>query len=256
MVMNAKNVINQEFQKRKNRNPNFSLRAFARYLGFSPAQLSQMMSGKRPITLNAAKKFSERLGYSPQEKEKFLKTLMSASENLADTPRLAIRQLQEDQFRFIADWYHLAILSLTKIKNSKADPSWIARRLGITISQAHQALLRLTRLHLLRLHPRLEQVGEPFEVVSQIPSEAIRTYHKQNLNLALEKIEMVPVQNREFQSISIALSPKQVPQFKKLIDNFLEQAMADSQHQAGTEVYHLNVQLFPVTQSKENQNEK
>ncbi len=255
--MKAQNILLLEFEKRKKRNNNFSLRSFARYLGFSPAQLSQMMSGKRPVTLNMAKKIIEKLDYSPQEKQHFLQVLLK-DKSIETTPSGPLkRQLEEDQFRVISDWYHLAILSLTKLKEAKSDPQWIACKLGISILNAHQALLRLVRLGLLKLSPKLIQVGEPFEVVTKIPSEAIRKYHKQNLNLAIEKIEEVPMKLREFQSVSIVIHPTKIPQFKKLIDDFLDQAMAmaPAQSQPGSEVYHVNVQMFPVTKIKENKHE-
>lgn len=255
--MKAQNILLLEFEKRKKRNNNFSLRSFARYLGFSPAQLSQMMSGKRPITLNMAKKIIEKLDYSPHEKQQFLQVLIKDKKIEAYPEPPLKKQLEEDQFRIISDWYHLAILSLAKLKETKSDPQWIARKLGISVLNAHQALLRLVRLGLLKLSPKLTQVGEPFEVVTKIPSEAIRKYHKQNLYLAIEKIEEIPMNQREFQSISIVVHPNRLPHFKKLIDEFLNQAMAmaPTQPQHGSEVYHINVQMFPVTKIKRNDHE-
>ncbi|HAG92455.1 MAG TPA: hypothetical protein DCL41_11310, partial [Bdellovibrionales bacterium] len=66
-MQNAVEMLNSEFNKRKGRNPNFSLRSFAKWLKISPAQLSQMMTGKRPITINSAQKIGDRLGLSPIE---------------------------------------------------------------------------------------------------------------------------------------------------------------------------------------------
>lgn len=65
-------LLNEEYQKRKQRNENFSLRSFAKWLDISPAQLSQMMSGKRTISLKSAKKLSQKLGLSPFEKKSFI----------------------------------------------------------------------------------------------------------------------------------------------------------------------------------------
>lgn len=41
--------VKTEFENRKAKNPHFSLRAFSRWLDISPAQVSQIISGKRRI---------------------------------------------------------------------------------------------------------------------------------------------------------------------------------------------------------------
>jgi uncharacterized protein (TIGR02147 family) len=248
---NAQEFLVQEYQRRKERNPNFSLRAFAKWLDISPAQLSQMLAAKRPVTLNTFKKISDRLGLSPQEKKSYMTSLL-AEKSLIETPRQKkTLHLEEDQFRVIADWYHFAILSLTRLPNAKSDPRWVARRLGIGVAEAHLALRRLERLGVLETKPRFRQIGEPLDVVSEAPSEAIRKYHKQNLDLAAEKIETVPVSLRQFQSVSFGADPAKLEELKKLIDGFLETATETAEQHPPREVYHLNVQLFPVTQTKE-----
>jgi uncharacterized protein (TIGR02147 family) len=250
-MRSAHEFLNHEFQRRKEKNPNFSLRAFAKWLNISPAQLSQMLAGKRPVTLNSLKKIVVRVGLSPGETKTLMNSLL-AEKSFIESPRQKLaRNLKNDQFCLIADWYHFAILSLTRTAGAKADPRWVARRLGISIVQAHKALLLMERLGILQTKPEFKQVGELLDVVSEIPSEAIQKYHKQNLNLAAEKIEMVPLALRQFQSISIPTHPKHLAKLKVLIDEFLENASDIAESSASTEVYNLNVQLFPVTKIKE-----
>ena len=241
-------LLKEEFQKRREKNQNFSLRSFARWLGTSPAQLSQMMSGKRPISAKSIKKFSQKLELSPFEKKELLAAALQdqtlQNELNAEKKKLL---LKEDQFHLIADWYHFAILTLSKLKTVQSDPRWIARELGISFQEANEALQRMVRLGILQLKPKLKQISEPIEVTSEIPSEAIRKYHKQNLNLAAEKLETIPNAFREFQSISLALSPQQMKSFKKLIDQFLEQASQLETPDKSKVIYNLNVQLFPVS---------
>lgn len=246
-----RNLLESEFKKRKERNANFSLRSFARWLGVSPAQLSQMMSGKRPVTLKTMKKISDRLGLSPMQSKKLMIALMKSEEPKEIMKEIKKTQLKEDQFRLIADWYHLAILSLSHLNEVQADSRWVARRLGISFEEANQALLRLERMGLLEIKPKFKQISEPFEVVSDLPSEAIRKYHKQNLSLAIEKVDTVENPLREFQSLSIPVHLCQLNSFRTLINDFMDQALELSQGEVGNEVYHLNVQFFPVTVIKE-----
>lgn len=243
--MQAAHFISDEFKKRKARNPNFSVRSFARWLEVSPAQLSQLMNGKRTLTPKTMSKIASRLGLSPFEQRELAAT---ALKNQSPTTKRNI--LAEDRFRLIADWYHLAILSLVKIKGAKADPRWVARRLGISSEEANQALTRLERLQILSLNP-LKQIGEPFEVSSEIPSEAIQRFHRQNLLKGIEKLEEVPVDSRQFQTMSLLLSQSQVAKFKKFIDEFIDSAASKFENKNATDVYNLNVQLYPVTKLKE-----
>jgi uncharacterized protein (TIGR02147 family) len=243
----ARETLAQDFKKRKERNAQFSLRAYAKWLGFSPAQVSQMLSGKRNITLHAAKKIIRRLDLSPSEKKLFVGSFLrdhTKPETMDDKKR---ERLEDDKFKLISDWYHFAILSLTKIKNSKSDPRWVAQRLGISTEEANLAIQRLVRLGLLKAGPQFKQIGTTLEVSSDVPSDAIRKYHKQNLTLAAERIDLVPVHLREFQSISLPIDPKTLDLFKKHIDQFIDEASTLASSKDPKEIYNLNVQFFPIT---------
>ncbi|MES2801826.1 MAG: TIGR02147 family protein [Bdellovibrionota bacterium] len=241
-------LMKAEFSERQKKNPKFSLRAYSRWLGLSPAQVSQIMSGKRSLTVKSLNKISDKLGLSPYEQKKYLFALSSDKNSV--TTKVQQKTLAEDQFHLITDWYHLAILSLTRVKDAKSDPRWISQQLGISVQQANEAISRLIRVGCLQIKPTFKQIGEPFEVASDIPSAAIRKHHQQNLQLAAQKIEQVPVENRQFQSLSFPMSLKMVPKFKILIDAFLEDAsaMTEKSTKQQEEVFQLNVQLFPVTQ--------
>lgn len=244
-------LLKMDYENRRRRNRSFSLRSYAKWMGLSPSQISQMLSGKRPITFKSLKKISERIGLSPNEKKNLFNSALSKNNFIQQSDSKRNLEFKEDQFRLISDWYHMAILAISKLKNKKADPRWLARRLGIRIEEANQALIRLQRLGLIKLKPVLEQIGDPFEIESRTPSEAIRKYHKQNLNLAIEKIETIPLQFRQFQSVSIPVDPSKIDKFKTLIDKFLDEAVDLAKEDEAKEIYNLNVQLFPITKLKE-----
>ncbi|MBL7543292.1 MAG: TIGR02147 family protein [Bdellovibrionaceae bacterium] len=240
--------LKDEFNKRKAKNPNFSLRSFARWLEISPAQISQMMSGKRPLTLKALEKINKKLDLSPLEKQVLVDTVVKSNSYNEETEnQMAFRSLSEDQFKVISDWYHVGILGLTRLPEAKPDPRWIARKLSISTEEANQALQRLVRLNMLSLSPRFKQIGDPLKVISNIPSAAIRRYHKQNLQLASEKIEMIENSKRDFQSLSIPINSKDLPKLKEHIDRFLNQVQKFSDKSKPDQIYNLNLQLFPIT---------
>ncbi|MEE3079544.1 MAG: TIGR02147 family protein [Bdellovibrionota bacterium] len=246
--------LNSEFEKRKKKNSLFSLRAFARNLDVSPAQLSQVLSGKRKLTQAMANKIAHGLSLSPFEKESFFELLNPDSakqkkNRLHDKNR---RKLEDDEFKLICDWEHFAILSLSEIKNNQWDSRWIARRLNIPIKKAADARDRLLRLGLVEVDGQsFRQSSAPLTTSNDISNESIRRSHYQNLVLAEEKLESVDVEEREFTTVTMASSPKKIKKAKLLVREFKRKLMEYMEEGEKTEVYTLAIQLFPLTQKEE-----
>lgn len=251
----AREILIEDFAQRKNKNPNFSLRSYALWLKISPAQLSQILSGKRPVTNKTLKKITDRLDMSPLEKKFLWNAHMKDLQILDSQQEKKVLKIEEDQFRLISDWYHFAILSLTKTKNAKADPRWVAQRLGIKVDEAHQALLRLEKMKILELKPRFRQIGDPLEVISDVNSHAIRQFHKQSLALAIEKIDTVDKTFREFQSMTVPMNPKIIKKIKLMMSELLSDVVEMATEGSATEVYQLNIQLIPVSTIKDASND-
>ncbi len=234
-------VLQHELEKRIKRNPSFSLRAFAKLLNVSPATLSQVISNKRNLSMKKGSEILRALGYSPNEQ---LNLIASLEKNEVETKKI---QISEDKFKLISDWFYLAILSLGELNNAKADPRWVAKRLNISTSQANTALQRLERLNIIEIkNGKFKQVHPPFQTTDDIPSAAIRSYHTNVLNLAIEKLETVDVKEREYSSVTMAINSKNIlkakevtRKYKKEISKILETGKADR-------VYHLSIQLFPL----------
>lgn len=246
-------MLKQELKERQGRNPNFSVRAFARWLEISPAQLSQLMSGKRRVTVSMGHKIIEKLGLSPMERQKLMTALPGWVEQKTET--LSVRQLREDQFRLISDWYHFAILSLTRLPRAEAHPLWVSSQLGISIETARDAMDRLVRLGVLQLTPTFKQIGEPISVASEDPSQAIRKYHKQILKLATEKIDTTENQFKDFQGMTLAIDKKKIPMARQIIDEALSKVTETLESGTSNDVYSCSIQLFPLTVNQSEERE-
>ena len=242
-MLNLADRLKTELKERQQRNPQFSLRSFARWLDLSPAQLSQIMSGKRKVTAKTLTLVSDRLGLSPVER---LQLMQASMPGFVDNDPQDFR-LSEDQFRMVAEWYHWAILSLTQLPGAQSDPRWIARRLGISVAQAQEALVRLQRLELIETAPKFKQTSKPIRVASQVGSDAIRSYHKQNLNLAIEKIDTIPMELRQLHSITMPADPHKLAKANQYMDEFLSRMSELMGSGKPSEIYTLAIQLFPVS---------
>ncbi len=237
-------ILKDELDLRKGKNHSYSLRSFAKHLDLSPAQLSQVMSGKRTLTPKIAEQICKKLGFKDLEKEKFIYSSLSVeSENDAVSTQLA-----HDEFALISDWYHFAILSLAEVKNSKANPIWVSKRLGISHIEAKEALERLIRLGIIEIKEgKINQIKKSLRTTTDVPSLAIRKYHHQNLKNASQKLEDVEVELREFTSITTAIDTKNILEAKKLINEFKRKLSTLLEKGNPTEVYTFSAQLFPVS---------
>jgi len=249
-----KDILTSELLARKQSNAKFSLRAFARDLSLSPTHLSAIMLGKRNLTQDVAGKIVKKLALSPIDKRSFLSSAFPELVELQTNTEIQTRLLREDEFSFISEWYHLAIFSLGLVSANRASPDWLAKKLGISELQASDGLNRLKRLGLITVHHdgSYKPTGKQFTTTDDIPSSAIRKFHKQNLDLAKQKIDTVPVEKREYGIVTMAINPGKIKRAKQLIRDFQDQISKELKVGKRKEVYTLSIQLFPLTQEQGN----
>lgn len=249
-------VLQGELTRRLRRNPRYSLRAFAKLLGLSPGELSELLSGKRQLTVRRVGQLSRRLGWSELEQERVLELSMrekaeaqGATPVAAKAPLSPSRRISEDLFRVVADWYCLTIVCLAEIPGFCADPRWIARRLGISVHEAREALERLERVGL------LERVGGSVRVCpdfvwasTDTPSQAIRDYHRQLLEKAIGALESQAPEERDITGICLAIDPRDLPGLRREVEAFQNHLAARySKTGRKKEVYQLESALFRLT---------
>jgi uncharacterized protein (TIGR02147 family) len=247
----------QEFASRKGRNSSYSIRAFAKSLGVGKTTLAAVLQGERHFSKITALRVAEVLGFSPQKKNILLKEIRRPSVTEVFDPlkdsvdQVEFLQLQEDQFRLISNWYYIGILTLAQLKDHRADPNWIAERLGISPAEVEVALAALQRLALIEIRGRrLVRTSLPIQSTHQIPSPAIRSYHRQNLRLAEASLENEPLDRRIFGAISFPVNPADMAKADALIRDFKVQMAALMESKAASEIFTLSVQLFPMTRPK------
>lgn len=244
MEITVKSLLMQELAKRQARNSSYSLRAFARDLDIGSTTLSDVMGGRRSLSKTNLEKVMERLLVSPLERELLWAEYKQGSSKVEIDERL---MMQEDTFRLISDWYYLAIMNLAKLDENRANPSWIAKRLGITEDDAEYALERLLRMGLLKKNRNRLVRTDKMQTSKDVPSAAIRKHHNQNLHLAEQSLHRDPVEKRQFYSMTVAVNPEKLPLVQDVI--FKARKKIEDLLQDGplSEVYTFSFQLFPLT---------
>jgi uncharacterized protein (TIGR02147 family) len=247
-VVNPQLFLIETLKNAKQRNPMFSLRAFAKQLMVSPAHLSQLLSGKRPMTLRVALKVAEKFDLTPLERAQLLQLAGNRRSGKQRREAQDFRYLESKEFHLISDWYYFAILSLGELKDNEASAAWIAKRLGLTFLQAREAYERLKDLgFLVEENGKFKQSGTPLHSTRDVASTALRKFHKQHLELAQDRLETVSVEMREYSTMTMAVSRKKMKTAKKMIHEFKTKLCQYLESEAVDDVYTLAIQLFPLT---------
>ena len=245
-------LLQSELARRCERNPKYSLRAFARALGMSHTVLSLVLSGKRPLSKGATLKVADALSLDPAERERLLARRRASSPASLPEKGELVRQLSLDTFELISDWHHYAILSLLELPRARFEARWIASRLGISQVQAKLAIERLKRLGLVECvaKDRWRQAGQPIRVENAVSTAATRKFHRQLLERAVASLDNDPAEARDFTSMTFVLDPRALDHARERIRVFRRELVRELESTGNpSAVYQFTLQLFPVTKA-------
>lgn len=230
-----------EFQKRQERNPAYSIRAFSRDIGISKTSIGDVINGLRCLSQINIDILATNLNLNPLQIQR-LKDDLSI---ISDRGR---HILGEDEFSLIKDWHYLAILNLAKLPSNQCSAEWVSERLGIELELAAYSLDKLLDLGLLREEEgKLVRTTMPLTTSVDIPSSSIREHHKQSMEKAISALEDVAVELRDFTTVTYAIYPEKLAEIKKMIHSFHRKIGKLTPTKDATDVYRLNIQFFPLT---------
>ncbi len=247
-------ALSEVFAEARARNPAYSLRAFSKKLKISPAALSEILNGKRDISIKLAVKLLKNLGADPQITSEVLSAFTSKSPKaLAKLSKLNKTReftiLSADQFKIVAEWYHFAILSLFETNSCPQSPAEIAKRLGVRKTEIVGALDRLVRTGMLiqATNGTYQLTGAQFHTTDEISSSAIKASHARSFQLAQNTLEAGQMDRSDFTSLTMAINPAKLAKAKKIIREFRIHLARELEVDPKQEVYMLCVQLFPLS---------
>jgi transcriptional regulator with XRE-family HTH domain len=148
-IENFASRIKSEFRIRRTRNPRYSLRAFAIFLGTDHSTLSQIICGKRPMPAARIRTWGKKLGLEPEEVLAY-----AAVEQVLDSRSAALQhqltQWTTEAMSILAQPIHWQMLHLSREPEFRADSRYVAAKLGVSTDEVNVALSRLLRLRLLK----------------------------------------------------------------------------------------------------------
>ncbi len=262
-------LLKEAWEGKRRKNPAYSLRAFARDIGLAPSKLSLVLRGEARLGIDHAYRVASKIGLSAQDEEAFR---LSAVIEVTSNPELQsdyVQRLQQvlgqnesaqlslDVFRAISDWYHIPLLVLIDQPSEDLGTPALARRLGISTTEVDCALDRLNRLQLIERDVesnRWKRVDGFNQIVCMRRDEAMRKFHRQMYQKGMQTIDAHQADERVIGTETFALSPsrlkeleRKVVEFKQEVSNWVDAGPIEKNDSVTTEVYHLQVHCFRIT---------
>jgi uncharacterized protein (TIGR02147 family) len=244
-----------KFFEAQTKNPSYSLRAFAKKIGIVPGAASELLRGHRQASRKMVARIAKKLMLDPQETHELLKHFPETRKERKtqkleqDIVSKDYLKLTADQFHLISEWVHYAILSLIMTNNFRSNPEWMAKRLGVTPTKVTACLERLERLGLIEKNAKgvftrtIARIHTPDDVFNV----SIQKAHIADMELAKQALQDIPLELRDFTSVSVPTAPELLPDAKKLIRKFREELAHLLSSKPSSEVYQMSVYLYPLT---------
>lgn len=253
-------ILLNEFEKRQRARMNYSVRAFARDIGLTPSTLSDLLNKKHGLSLKRANDVARRLKFSDHLRAYFLDLVESqcarteakrkhARERLKHHAKpIEYKQLTGDALEVFGHWSYVAILAMIDNHNGAITPAQMANSLNLKLEAVSAALDRLTRLQVIhKSDGRFMRLSENFFVNSTVPSQAIRRFHKEVMDVAKRAIEEQEISRRKFLTSVLSFDACRVDEARLHIENvhaeFIQKFGTDDHVNS---VYAFAIQFFQM----------
>jgi uncharacterized protein (TIGR02147 family) len=245
----------------------FSVRKWAKVMELkSHSLLAMLLQGKRDLRIQHSEFLQKGLELATNE-QAYFQTLIQYSNCKTIEEKALMNSFLQDlhpgqdfatkdvsEFIAISNWVYMAILAMTELKDFKGTEEEICVRLGgrVVISEVRSAMIRLLDLKLVKwsIDGNLQATYNRISSKDDVSNEGVKEYHRQVLDLAKLAIDEQDVEEREFQSFTMAIAKEKLPLAKDMIRKFrskLSKAVSGD----GDNVYQTSIQLFQLTSNPE-----
>jgi len=251
--------------------PGYTLSRFARKAGCSYSHVRNVFAGERKLLPPQLDGFVHALRLNPEEAEFFtILVRYHQSPSLLERAQLLqiisgtrkvreARPLEGEIFRYLSRLSYAALYELSFSPEFREDPTWIGQALGITPTEAQEALRDLVAVGLL-IRDETSTIRPKNAVLRTPPGlqdAALFTFHDKGLEAAEDALDG-PSEERHFYVAVSALPHTLMPSVRQAVANFHQRTdallaefqaqgppLSEEAHQRS--VYQVQVQFVPVT---------
>ena len=245
-------------------NPHWNLSLWARALGLqSTSSLTKVLSGERKPGPKMVDQLVRYFKFSPEEESHFRSLILLTKDKNASVMSALLfqtktkehalqkRVLELFEFRLIAEWQHLSIRELFRVKKLGLTAAKIKRLLKEQLSTEtiEKSVSLLKSLKLLQKNEDGKLYSPDAQILTQneTPDAAIRFYHEQKLDHAKRQLVQATASEREYQSLTMLIDRDDLPKIKLKIRNFIQSLEVEIGSKKVNQLYQFQVQLFPVS---------
>lgn len=264
-------TLQNELENRLRQNPSYSLRAFAKDLQVSPSWLSDFLKNKKGLSEKKALEIAARLNLNPKELDLFiLSTKASHSrsskeknkasleiKNKSDSFRSFVK-VKKNQQTLLNTWYSQAILELTELEDCGHTISWFTKKLGLPHLLVESTIQKLIEHQLLEFkYNKYKAIYHATQSTVDIPSDDIKYYHKDVLEMAKSSIFTDSAKDREINNMTLSFTKSKMTEAKLFIRQFQYDFAEKFYNETDPKdsVYQLSVQFFRLDKNL-NENKK
>ncbi len=264
-----KKFLRDYFLLKQSKNSEFSFGMMARAIGFSTtAGLTMIVNGDR----HPGKKIKEKLcaffSFKKNEtlyfadlinlkkyEEKDISLYLALLKKIQSRQSKKYNILQEEIFNRINKWYYFAIREMVSLPNFRNDAKWITKKLNFYVKEQdiERALNDLHELKLIKINEfgKVVNCTDGLCTYDDIPSEAIKSFHRQMIENGKQSIDTIDVSKRYVSGLTIPININDKEKIKKLVRQFEDDLFSTFTSKEPNSVYQFNIQVFPITNDSE-----
>jgi uncharacterized protein (TIGR02147 family) len=247
------NLLWSEFERRKKKNSQYSLKSFSRDLGISYPHFTRFLKGDRGFSETTVAKICMALDVAAADQHKLVAeavSLWGRAESQKRRARVAaqkgaVKALNESEMNALSEWQAVAILECVGLPDFQGGESDIARRLGLQVKACKGWVAKLVQVGLLwkNIDGRLVRADGFFQSTDGVSSAAVRTFHRNVIEQALKRLDSEPVRKRDLSTTVMAIAHDDFPRAQTLIREFADSLSARLPNRKNA-VYSLGIQLI------------
>jgi len=257
------------YAERHEKDRRFSYRYIAQKAGFASAGFfTNVLKGKKDISLALAIRLADVFGLSPRQKQYFehlvlfnkSRTEAERQEHIRRLKTLrgrAARSTVGSQGEFYQHWQYAAIREALALKPFKGDYKALGAMLNppLSAADARKAVDLLLALDLLRKGPSgtLERTDPNLTTGEGISPDILSGYQIQTMELARNALEALPSNQRNFSTLTLSISASTYQAVLEELRAFRRRVLTmAAETEEPDRVIQMNFQVFPLTSIEEN----
>ncbi len=252
------------YLERRAESTKFSYRFIAAKVGFSsPGFFTNVLAGKKDISLKLVLKFAELFKLGRKEKEYFeilvlFNKATTVGEKKEYLDRLIalrgsfIKKVAAHQWEYFEKWYYSAVRELIALRPFRGDFRALASMVNpnITVSEARKSIDLLLSLELIRKGPdgTFERTDAVISSGDEISKTLIDMFQIQAMDLAKNALDKVSRDTCNFSTLTLSISGSTYNSMIEELRGFRRRLLEMAKNSEDVDrVYQMNFHVFPLT---------